>query len=71
MVRQSLPQLPGLRQFLSALQRAKTPVQFPILNSINLQKTRNGMNSGRGMRNKEIPGPVLLTRYSVLVFSDI
>lgn len=23
------------------------------------------------MRNKEIPGPVLLTRYSVLVFSDI
>ncbi len=29
------------------------------------------MKSGRGMRNKEIPGPVLLTCYSVLVFSNI
>ena len=29
------------------------------------------MNSGREMRNKEIPGPVQLTRHSVLVFSDI
>jgi hypothetical protein len=29
------------------------------------------MNSGREMRNKEIPGPVLLTRHSDLVFSDI
>ena len=32
---------------------------------------RPGMNSGREMRNKEIPGPVQLTRHSVLVFSDI
>ena len=56
MVRQSLPQLPSLRQHLSALQWAKTPVQFSILTSINMRKTRNGrgVNSGREMRNKRL-----------------